>query len=180
MIYFILFAFLASSCKTVNLATRNGKDLQLSSTDFTKFNGIYSNLPTDTNHLNRTLYCNFTKGNKSKDTICKQIHYNVKVLSTDPKTLTLELNDNGITIQNVTLKGKYKNGYFKVKRQFNFSGIVGPLVWVFGEHINYIGLSKDNNLVVFDSGGSGALFIIVLPIFVAGGDERNNEYLRTK
>ncbi len=94
--------------------------------------------------------------------------------------MTLELKHNGITIKKVTLKGKYKNGYFKVKRQFAFSGIVGPLVWVVGEHINYIGLSKDNNLVVFDSGGVGVLFIVALPIFVADGDKRDNEYVRTK
>jgi hypothetical protein len=180
IIFVIFLTFLISSCSTLNLATRKGKDLQLISSDFEKFNGTYLNISTDTNNLRLPLYCNFTKGKQSKDTLCRRKQYDVKVLSDGPKNLTLELNDNGITIQKVTLKGKYKNGYFKVKRQLVFKWAFGPLVWVFEEHINCIGLSKNNNLVVLDSGGVGVLFIVAIPIFVAGGDKQDNEYIRTK
>jgi len=177
LIFFIL-TFTISSCTTVNLLARKGKDLQLSASDIEKFNGVYLNVPTDTSNFRRTLYCNFTRN--KKDTLCRQKQYSVKVVSVDPKTLTLNLNENETVIQSLMLKGKYKKGYFKVRRQFLIEGVVGPLVWVFGEHINYLGLSKDNNLVVFDSGGTGVLFIVALPIFVAGGDRHNYEYLRTK
>ena len=173
-----IIAFYTTSCTTVNLTARAGKDIQLNSSDFDKFNGTYLNIPTDSNYQGRTLYCNFTKGNK--DTLCRQSHYTVKVESSDSKTLNFNLDDNGITIESLTLKGRYKKGYFKVNRQNLFDCVVGPLVWVLGEHINYIGLSKSNNLVVLDSGGVGVLFIIAFPIFVAGGDKHDYEYTRTK
>jgi len=174
----LILSLFISSCSTVNLKARAGKDVFLSSVDHEKFKGAYSNLPIDTNYRRRGLYCYFTKGNK--DTLCIQKQYSVEIIPVDAKTLTVNLNDNEMLIQRLTLKGKYKKGYFKAKRQFLFSGVVGPLVWVFGENINYLGLSKDNNLVVLNSGGAGVLFFIVLPIFVAGGNKHDHEYRRIK
>jgi hypothetical protein len=174
---FLLSLFLLfSSCRTINLTTRKGKDKMLGATDFSKFNGVYANIPTHTVALQKTLFCAFTKGDK--DTVCRQKKYEVKLVSDHPEKLTLHLQNEGVTLKSLTLKGKYKKGYFKINRQLIFDGILGPLFWVFGSNTSYIGLTRDNDLVVLNSGGTGVLFILVMPISVSGNDQENMEYKR--
>jgi hypothetical protein len=180
----MFFTLLVFSCSTVNLTTRKGKDIQLSSNDYLKLKGTFSNQSLDTNRFNfkRTLYENFTFDTLGR----RQTGFYADILPLDEKTLTVNLyrHDKLYTqdelIKSVTLKGKFKSGYFKVKRQYPKKFIAGPLLWVFGEHLSYIGLTKDNNLVVLDSGGAGVLLVVVIPIFVVGGDRHEYEYERTK
>ena len=180
----VFFTLLVSSCSTVNLTARKGKDISLNSNDYLKLKGTYSNQSLDTNRFNfkRTLYENFTLDTLGR----RQTGFYVDILPIDEKTLTVNLyrNDNLYTqdelIKSVTLKGKFKSGYFKVKRQYPKKFIAGPLLWVFGEHLSCIGLTNENNIVVLDSGGAGVLLLVVVPIFVAGGDRHDYEYTRTK
>src|ERR1035437_3361957 len=183
-IFFIFFSLLVSSCSTVDLATRKGKDISLNSNEYLKLKGTYSNQSLDTNrfNFNRRLFENF-----NLDTLGRgQIGFYADIIPIDDETLTVNLyrkdkiNTQDEFIKCLTLKGKFKDGYFKVKRQYPTKFIAGPLLWILGEHQSCIGLTKENNLVVLDSGGEGALFLIVLPIFVAGGDKHDYEYKRTK
>ncbi len=167
-----------TSCMNIDLSIRKGKDLQLPPFDFEKINGIYSNTPVDTSGFEQTLYSNFTIGRR--DTLSHKNIGNIKITSINANKIILELIENEKTIKTKVLKGKYKKGYFRVRRQYMAEGILGPIVWAFGEHKNYIGISKSNNLVILRSGGSGAMLLIAFPIFVAGGDWRNNEYIRIK
>lgn len=177
-IFKILLPFLITSCTTVNLAARRGKDIQLNTTDYTKLKGTFSNLSIDTNRFNfkRTLFENFTLDTLGR----RQQQFYVDIIPVDDKTLTVNLYENGLLVKNLNIKGKFKDGYFKVKRQYTTKFIAGPLLWVLGEHRNYIGLTKDNNLVVLDSGGAGVLLLAVFPCFVAGGDKHDYEYIRSK
>ena len=175
IILFIILSLLVFSCSTVNLVTRKEKDTQLNSADYLKLKGTYSNITIDQNYPDRTLFRNFRN-----DTLGKQKQYAVDIIPIDPKTLTLSLNNNGVLVKTLTLKGKYEKGYFKVKRNYRTKFIAGPLLWVFGEHLNYIGLTKENNLVVLESGGAGVLLLVVIPFFVAGGDKHDYEYRRIK
>ena len=180
----VFFTLLIFSCSTVNLTARKGKDLQLNSNEYLKLKGTYSNQPIDTNRFSfkRTLYENFTLDTLGK----RQPGFYAEILPIDEKTLTVNLyrHDKLYTqdelIKSVTLKGKFKSGYFKVKRQYPKKFIAGPVLWIFVEHLSYIGLTNDNNLVVLDSGGTGVLLLVVIPIFVAGGDRHDYEYTRMK
>jgi hypothetical protein len=180
---FIFLAMLAASCSTVNLTPRKGKDLTLTPTDYLKLKGTYSNQLPDTNLYNfkRGLFENFTLDTTGKG----QPGFYTEIIPFE-KTLTVNLyRHDKIYIQDeliksITLKGKFKSGYFKVKRKYPAKFIAGPLLWVLGEHQSYIGLTKENNLVVLDSGGTGVLLLVVVPFFVAGGDKHDYEYARTK
>lgn len=180
LILFLTLLILGTSCATVNMGARNGKDQQLTSSSFEKLNGTFSNLPADTNYLNRTLYCHFTNENKRKDSICSGVQYTVELLSTDSRSLTIALKTNETTVRKITLKGKYKEGYFKANRHISLHGLLGPLLWIFGENIIYIGLTNENNLIVINSGGAGALLIVAFPISISGGERRDTEYIRIK
>jgi len=182
--YFILLTLLASSCSTVNLTARKGKDFSLTSNEYLKLKGVYLNQSSDTSSTNfkRTLFENFTLDTLGR----KQTGFYSDIIPIDDKTLTVNLYRHDKLyiqdklIKSLTLKGKFKDGYFKVKRKYPTKFIAGPLLWVLGEHLSYIGLTKENNLVILDSGGAGILLLVVVPIFVAGGDRHDYEYTRTK
>ncbi|MBL0336857.1 MAG: hypothetical protein IPP73_16495 [Chitinophagaceae bacterium] len=110
------------------MGARNGKDQQLTSSSFEKLNGTFSNLPADTNYLNRTLYCHFTNENKRKDSICSGVQYTVELLSTDSRSLTIALKTNETTVRKITLKGKYKEGYFKSEQAYFTTWFTGAII----------------------------------------------------
>lgn len=157
---------------------REGKDRLLGANDFASFNGMYTNLPTDTGHLQQTLFCLFTKS--EQDTICKEKNRRVQIIANSAQKLTLSLDSNGTILKSLVLKGKYKKGYFKVKRQLSVNGLLGPLFWVYGSNISYVGLTKENDIIVLNSGGIGILFILVMPISVSGADQQNLVYKRVQ
>ena len=181
---FIFLTLLTSSCSTVNLTPRKGKDISLTPTDYLKLKGTYSNQTLDTNRYNfkRGLFENFTLDTLGR----RQSGFYSEIIPVDERTLTVNLyRHDKIYIQDeliksITLKGGFKRGYFKVKRKYPTKFIAGPLLWILGEHQSYIGLTKDNNLVVLDSGGAGVLLLVIVPFFVAGGDRHDYEYSRTK
>jgi len=166
------------------LTPRKGKDILLNSNNYLKLKGTYSNQSLDTNRFNfkRGLFENFTLDTLGR----RQAGFYSDIIPIDESTLTVNLyrHDKLYTqdelIKSVTLKGKFKSGYFKVKRKYPTKFIAGPLLWVLGEHESYIGLTKENNLVILDSGGAGILLLVVVPFFVAGGDRHEYEYSRTK
>ncbi|MCW3101736.1 MAG: hypothetical protein JWO09_176 [Bacteroidetes bacterium] len=184
IISFIFFALFTSSCSTVNLSARKGKDLSLNSNDYLKLKGTYSNLALDTNRatFKRTLFENFTLDTLGRS----QTGFYSELIPIDNKTLTVnfykhnKLYAKDELVKSVTLKGKFKDGYFKIKRKYPVRFIAGPLLWVLGERQSYVGLTNDNNIVILDSRGKGVLFFIVLPFFVAGGDKHDYEYTRNK
>lgn len=164
-----------SSCSTVNLKARKGMDVELTATDYEKLKGSFSNTPIDTAYYYHTLYRNF----RNDTTGTKQKQYTLEITPVSANRMTLKLSHNDVPIKTLNLKGKFKNGYFRVKRKFSAEMLFGP-IWGLTEHLNYIGLSKENNLVVFDSGGVGFTMVTIFPFFVAGGDRYNHEYLRIK
>lgn len=190
ILIFSILTLTLSSCSTVNLKVRKGKDIVISSTNYQKLKGTYENQLLDTIGLNftKTLFDNFTIGTykKRQSDFYTNFYTNfyTEIIPVDSFTLKLnfykheEILIKNELVKSITLKGELKNGYFKVKRQYPTKFIAGPLLWMLGEKQNYIGLTNDNNLVVLNSGGKGALFLIVVPFFVAKGDAHNYEYKR--
>lgn len=176
---FILLMVLATvlpGCSSLKLANRCGKDIQLTSANFNQLKGVYSNTSLDTIHFNRTLIGNF-----QFDTLFKQEKSSlVTIEPLDDKTININYFNADSNICALTVKGKFRKGYFKVKREWKVSFIAGPLLWILGENLNYVGLTSENNLVVVNSGGSGFLLLIAFPIFAAGAGQTEIEYERKK
>lgn len=175
ILFLLIWTITFCSCSTVRLTNRNGKDKQLDVTSFDKLNGNYSNFTLDTNHINRTLFNNF-----KYDSVYKQKNLIVALTTIDKKTISLKLLDNGKFVDSVTIKGNYRNGYFKIRRQWNTSFIAGPLLWILGDNLKYLGLTNENNLVIVNSGGGGVMLLIAIPVFAAGSGQFENEYVRAK
>ncbi len=173
IIILLSLTLLVCSCSTVRFKDRIGKDVYLDADSFDKLNGDFKNSKTDTINLHRTLYNNF-----NYDTIYRQKDLIVNFTPIDKKRLKLKVLDNGIVIDSLTIKGKYRKGYFKTRTEIKANFIAGPLLWVLAENKKYIGLTNDNNLVILNSGGSGFLLLIAFPIFAAGGGQTTIEYER--
>lgn len=172
---FLSLTMLVCSCSTVRLKSRIDKDQYLDVNSFDKLSGDFKNSKDDTIYHYSTLYNNF-----NYDTLYRQKDLIVNFKPIDKNIIKLKVFDNETAIDSLTIKGKYRKGYFKVRRQVKASFIAGPLLWVLAENTKYIGLTKDNNLVVMNSGGSGFLLLIAFPIFAAGGGQTNIEYERQR
>ena len=123
----------------------------------------------------RSLYNNF-----NYDTIYGKQDLLVNIIPIDKNRLKIKLLDKGIGIDSLTIKGKYKNSYFKTRTEVKTKFIAGPLLWVLAENKKYIGLTNENNLIILNSGGSGFLLLIAFPIFAAGGGQTTIKYERTE
>jgi hypothetical protein len=175
-LYLIISTVVFSACSSVKLTSRYGKDIELTPTNFNQLEGKYSNISLDSVHYFRTLIGNF-----QFDTLFKQKESSFVIIEPlDNKTLNLKLFKADSNICELTVKGKFKNGYFKVKRQWTTSFIAGPLLWILGDNLKYLGLTNENNLVIVNSGGGGAMLLIAIPIFAAGGGQYENEYAKAK
>lgn len=173
IIIFVSLTMLICSCSTVKLQNRKDLDIELDANSLDKLSAYYKNTSNDTTYARKSLYYGF-----DDDTLYKRDDLMVKIKPIDKKNIQFKIFDNGIAIDSISIKGKYKKGYFKVKRQLKTDFIVGPLLWILSENLKYIGLTNDNNLVVINSGGSGFLLFVVVPTFSAGGVPTAIEYER--
>lgn len=163
------------SCSTIRIKSRRGKDIDLDANSYNKLLGEFKNSKNDTIYLGRTLYDNF-----NYNTLLIQKDLIINITPIDKHELKLKVFDNEFTADSITIKGKYRRGYFKVRRQWSASFIVGPLVWILGDSFKYIGLTNENNLVILNSGSGGVMLLVAFPIFGAGSGQFENEYERIK
>ncbi len=166
---------LVCSCSTIRLKSRKGLDIHLDAKSFDKLSGNYKNSKNDTINFRKTLYSNF-----NYDSLYKQKNLIVNFTPIDKNTIKLKVLDNETALDSLTIKGKYRRGYFKMRRQWSTSFIAGPLLWILGDNLKYIGLTKENKLVIIDSGSGGVMLLVVFPIFAAGSGQFENEYEQTK
>jgi hypothetical protein len=157
----LLLILILGSCKQVQYAHRKNLDIPINETNYYQLKGIYQNKTIDTNQKNNSFSNQFLENNYSTiDSFELQPINNKKLL--------LRFFNNSTIIDSLTIKGKFKDGYFKVNRLFYSSFIVPPIIWMFGHNIKLIGLQHNQNLVVLHSGGSGYSFFIAIPYYVAG------------
>lgn len=175
IIIFFGLTLLVCSCSTVKLKSRIGKDIHLDANSFDKLSGNFKNSKNDSISFHRTLYNNF-----NYDTVYKQKDLAVNITPIEKNKIKLKLLDNDTVLDSLTIKGKYRKGYFKIKRQWSASFIAGPLLWTLGDNLKYLGLTNENKLVIVNSGSGGVMLLIVFPIFAAGSGQFENEYERTK
>jgi len=168
-------AFLICSCSTIKLKSRKGKDIHLDKSSFVALSGSFKNTKNDTLPFQMELFSNF-----NYDTPYSQKNLIINFTPVDKHELKLKVFDNEFTVDSLTIKGTYRRGYFKVRRQWSASFIVGPLVWILGDNFKYIGLTNENNLVILNSGSGGVMLLVAFPIFGAGSGQFENEYERIK
>ena len=172
-IIILLLVFFLLGCSSVNFSSRKGKDFELNENNYTLIEGSYSNNTIDTLHKYRTLLSEF-----QFDTISNHNNYKVRIVANGNRMLEFKFINTDTLISSFLVKGRYKRGYFKAKTEWGPGFIAGPLLWTLGDRRKYIGITKNNNLVVLTSYG-GMMFLTVLPIFAAGG-QYEAEYLRMK
>ena len=142
---------------------------------FYKINGDYKNSNSDTLYFQSTLYNKF-----NDNTIYRKNELQINIEALDKHHIKLRVFDNETIIDSLTIKGKYRRGYFKIKRQWNSSFIFGPLIWELGDNFKYLGVTKEYKLVIIDSGNGGVMLLVALPIMGAGGGQVEHEYERIK
>ena len=164
---FIVSIFLYSCSPLNHFKDRKGKDEVLTDNNYKLLDGKY---------LNSSIESYYKIGTHlSNDKIYRAKDSTVQFHPLDNKTIRLDFYHTDSITSSITVKGKYKHGYFKInKYPINF--IAGPLLWAIGNDINYIGLTKSNNLVLLNY-SVGALFIVILPISIAG-DQGEPEFRR--
>lgn len=164
-----------ASCSVIRVKGRAAKDQQLDATNYQQLNGTFSMGLTDStaNFYERPLWMHF-----SSDTLIDPHNWKVKLKAPHAKTLQVSIYQNDSLVDETRVKGRFHNGYFKTRRQFRANGIAGPLLWVLTEDFKYVGLTNENNLIVLNSGGSGFLLLVAIPMFAAGGGQFSNEYER--
>lgn len=174
ILLFLSLYVLVLSCSTIRLQGRKGLDRPMDGNNFLYLSGDFKNMNTDTIRACKTLFGNFSNGNN-----CYENQRRVNITVIDKNNLELKKIDHNIVVGSVIIKGKFRHGYFKMKRQWVANFHVGPLLWVLGDNIKYIGITKENNLVILDSGSGGILFLVVLPIFAADNGPFIYEYERS-
>lgn len=164
-----------AACSVIRIQGRAAKDQHLDATDSQRLNGTFSMGLTDStaNFYERSLWMHF-----SSDTLSDPYNWKVKLAALHPKALQVSIYQNDSLVDEVRVKGRFHKGYFKTRRQFRANGIAGPLLWVLTEDFKHVGLTNENNLVVLNSGGSGFLLLVAIPMFAAGGGQFSNEYER--
>ena len=174
-IVFLSLTMLFFSCSTIRLKSRKGLDIHLDANSFDKLSGNFKNSKNDTIKYHRTLYSNFVY-----DSLFRKKDLIVNINPIGKNKILLKVVDNQSVIDSLTIKGKYRRGYFKMRRQWSTSFIAGPLLWILGDNLKYLGLTKENKLVIIDSGSGGVMLLVAFPIFGAGSGQFENEYERTK
>ncbi len=167
------FIFLAASCSTIKVSERKEKDVSINPSNALKLNGKYSNESSGATNNKRFLWGavnNKTRYNGSPE---KTI---VEVKKANDKQLEIALLLNDSLVDRIILKGKYKKGYFSIRKQYDASFKYGPL-WTLGDKKRYIGLSKENNLVLITS-SSNTVLLILFPIGGAGDNSVISYYHR--
>ena len=103
--------------------------------------------------------------NKTVDTDTSARRYvELKVVS-ETKLIATFLSNNKI-IEEKILRGKYGKGYFILKSRYKASFKFGPLLWGLAGFKIFLGVTRENNLILLESNGGTAMFFL-LPIFPA-------------
>ena len=160
-------ALCLSSCTSVKLSQRSGKDLQLTEANFQQLAGTYLYPATDSVRMHQQA------GRNSHTS-----PHSIRIRPIDARTLELAVWNATEPIESQIVKGRYRRGYFKMRHQWHAKMVFGPLLWVLSEQQRYLGLTRENELVMLNSGGSGWLLLVAWPIMVAGGPKMQQVYKR--
>ncbi len=174
----MLTIFLSSCSTVVSLATRSEKqDVSLNAANFSKLNGTFLNQPMKEYGTNQTVLSGI-----GKNKLWEQKGAYVNLSPINQRKIKYKLFDtDSILINSGTLKGRYKNGYFKIKPQWKAEPALGIMIWTIEDHTTYIGLNNQNNLIIVRAEPVWHVFALVIPVWAGGQNGQNdNEYQRIR
>jgi hypothetical protein len=172
ILFSILISSFLSSCSTISKIDRAGKDYNIDNKSFERINGRYNNRNTQSNWtIYDMLYDRrlFHKKLKNDSVV-------VVIKAINAKKLELSFVKGNTCFRKQKLRGHYENGYFSVNAKFGFLSPLFPILWGPGTYNMSIGISKNDNLVILESHGGTAIFLVI-PFF-ASGSEGDYEFKR--
>ena len=174
--YIILAGLFTSlySCSSVNHLKRADKDIPLNSDIFMLLSGSYSNNSSDSTGHGHSFWKSFDTA-----TCFNYTNYKITITVNDLNTLKLKLYYEDSVASVNMLHGHFINGYFVVDREWSTQVIGGPLLWYLTNNLRYIGINKNNNLVLLDGEKKVLVFLMLLPIQIKKM-QYENEYKRIK
>lgn len=132
-------------------------------TNYQSLNGVYLKIPSDTLAKTESVFEHF-----AKDSL-PQKDLSIKISCADSKRVTVEYLAGRSVFKTLLLRGRYKKGFFEVKRKLSFTFPAAVLFWGIRRELVYIGLDKNNDLLVINDSG-GTAMVLVIPIGGSGGE----------
>jgi len=152
----IFFFILLFSCGEINVSERKGKDIILDDSNFHLVNQTINSLSNDSTELARLL-------------LDEKYWFNydsIKLESTYPDIILFNFFQEDLVIHKQERRVSFDNGYLVLKDDKKKEFEVGPLLWSISEHIIYLGLTKNEDLVELNYRG-GTLFCLFFPYMSA-------------
>lgn len=172
LLHISIFIIFLTSCSSVNKATSTEKTLELND-NLSGFYGIYKNKPlngdTELYSLWSTLNFRAKKHKNWSD-------LKVRLKSNSENQVVAELIDDKKIHATKILKGKIKNGFFKLKNQYN-SNFRYIVIWGIGDSSVKIGIGENKELIVFRQSG-GTAFFVAFPVFASDTPIIETKYKR--
>jgi len=183
IVYLLFLSLSLSSCHTVRRASADPLLQLIHKSNFSLLKGAWSNTPAD-DQLNKRYASTFDVNALQDVQLAKQFSLleentiadadRVQLLPVNNQLQVTVFRRNGI-IAKFSVKGKFKKGYFKTKKQSKTAFPPIPPFYYFNDNVRlYITVDKDNNLVIKRRGKkTGMIF------FFASGFSMDNEYRYT-
>lgn len=168
-----MLTIILASCQSVRPLEKKRIDVILSNDNIKKFNGTYK---CGLDSSNNNLYSFWQRIHNAKTTIDTLVNSRIEIETLSFSRLKVSLSRHERVIDSIILIGKVKKGYFVLKNRFKIASEVGPLLWGIGGFKIHMGLTQDNDLVLFES-KMGMAIVLLLPLFVSG-DRHNFVYKR--
>ena len=163
ILFTILISSFLSSCSTISKIDRAGKDYNIDNKSVERINGRFNNLNTQSNW---TIY-DMLYDRKIFHKKLKNDSVVVVIKAINDKKLELSFIKGDSCIRKQKLRGHCENGYFSVNTKFGLLSPLFPILWGPGTYNMSIGISKNDNLVVLESHGGTAIFLMI-PFFASG------------
>jgi hypothetical protein len=153
------------SCSTIQKINRNEKDVIVDDSNYEILRGSFQNKGIESSGTvyNMLYDRKLFKEKLRSDSIIVQVN----PIDKESLELSFLLKDN--ILKTTKLKGKYHNGYFKVRTGFGLFSPLFPLLWGPGLYYMNLGITKEQNLMIMES-HSGVAILVVLPFFGSGGE----------
>ena len=175
----LLLAICFASCKSVvSLKTRSEKkDALLNTKNYNQLNGTFLNNPFVAKGSSQTILAGI-----GKDKLWEQKGEFVSFTTINKRKIKYNLFANDSTLANSgVIRGKYINGYFKVKPRWKKELELGIFIWTIEDHTTYIGLTSENNLIIARAEPVWYVFALLIPVWSGGQVGQNDgEYQRIK
>ena len=155
LIFLAFMCLMLFSCSYIRLNGRKDKDIYITDHNSSLLLGSY--------YITDTL-------RSANDTML------IVIDSVGRKAIFYQYSDSSKQMRHGVYKGHFKKGYFKVKKEYTFTFIFGPLLYMVQDDYLCIGLSRNNELVLVKTYPGSVLLLVAFPVGAAGGGQYEEIY----